>query len=112
MEVEVSMPKFTFGYDVTLNDPLIAMGMPDAFNDRLADLSRISDADLYVDFVNQNTYVDVNEEGTEAAAVTSVGIATRSGPPSITIDKPFIFAIRERTTNTLLFIGKVTDPTK
>jgi serpin B len=63
-----------------------------------------------VDFVKQNTFVDVNEEGTEAAAVTAIGIKEVSMPPSILIDRPFIFAIRERTTNTLLFIGKVENP--
>jgi serpin B len=84
--------------------------MVDAFEPYLADLSGISDADIYVDFVKQNTYVDVNEEGTEAAAVTTIGIKEVSMPPSVMVDKPFIFAIRERMTNTLLFIGKVESP--
>ena len=110
--VEVSLPKFKFSYEKCLNDQLKAMGMLDAFNPSLADLSGIADASIYVNFVKQNTFVDVNEEGTEAAAVTTIGIDATSMPePTIFIvDKPFVFAIRERTTNTLMFIGQVTDP--
>jgi len=110
-EAEMIMPKFKFDYEKYLNDQLKSMGMLDAFEPELADLSGISDADIYVDFVKQNTFVDVNEEGTEAAAVTTIGIKEVSMPPTFTVDKPFIFAIRERTTNTLLFIGKVENPT-
>jgi serpin B len=105
------MPKFGFEYEKVLNDQLKAMGMTDAFDARMADLSGISDADLFVSFVKQNTFVDVNEEGTEAAAVTTIGIeVTSARPPAFTVDKPFIFAIRERTTNTLLFMGGVMNP--
>jgi serpin B len=84
--------------------------MIDAFDPSLADLSGISDEDIFVSFVKQNTFVEVNEEGTEAAAVTTIGIDLTSLPGSFYVDKPFIFAIRERTTNTLLFIGKVERP--
>ncbi|MBK9389043.1 MAG: serpin family protein [Bacteroidetes bacterium] len=110
----VFMPKFKFSYEKLLNSQLKSMGMTDAFDDNLANLSGISDARLYVDFVKQNTFVEINEEGTEAAAVTTIGIGlTSAGPqqtPTFIIDKPFIFAIRERTTNTLLFIGQVVNP--
>jgi len=110
----VSMPKFSFDYETLLNDQLQALGMLDAFSPALADLSGISDANIFVDFVKQNTFVDVNEKGTEAAAVTTVGVnVTSIGPtlpPMFIVDKPFAFAIRERTTNTLLFIGSVVDP--
>jgi serine protease inhibitor len=109
-EAEMIMPKFKFEYEKYLNDQLKSLGMLDAFDPYLADLSGISDGDIFIDFVKQNTFVDVNEEGTEAAAVTTIGIKEVSMPPSFTIDKPFIFAIRERTTNTLLFIGKVENP--
>ena len=88
--------------------------MIDAFSDFRADLSGISDNQIYVDFVKQNTFVEVDEEGTEAAAVTTIGISLTSvgdpQPNQFIIDKSFIFAIRERTTNTLLFIGQVIDP--
>lgn len=109
-EIEVTMPRFKFEFEKVLNDQLMAMGMTDAFNSSLADLSGISDADIFVSFVKQNTFVDVNEEGTEAAAVTTIGIDITSGPQPFNVNKPFIFAIRERTTNTLLFIGKVENP--
>jgi len=109
--MEVTMPRFKFEYEKKLNEQLEDMGMTNAFIPELADLSNISDEQLFVNFVKQNTFVDVNEEGTEAAAVTTVGIGeTSAGPNPFTVDKPFIFAIRERTTNTLLFIGKVENP--
>lgn len=109
-ETMVQLPKFKFDYEKKLNDQLIEMGMVDAFSPMAADLSGISDADIFVSFVKQNTFVEVNEEGTEAAAVTIIGIELTSVGPSFVVDKPFIFAIRERTTNTLLFIGGVTNP--
>lgn len=110
----VFMPKFKFSYEKLLNNQLKSMGMTDAFEEYLANLSGISDSRLYVDFVKQNTFVEVNEEGTEAAAVTTIGINLTSAgpqnPPTFIIDKPFVFVIRERTTNTLLFIGQVENP--
>ena len=109
----VFMPKFKFSYEKYLNDQLISMGMVDAFIPYQADLSGISGNSIYVDFVKQNTFVEVDEEGTEAAAVTTIGINLTSMPPQpqqFVIDKSFIFAIRERTTNTLLFIGQVVNP--
>ncbi|MHC1705589.1 MAG: serpin family protein [Tenuifilaceae bacterium] len=110
----VSLPKFKFSYEKQLNQQLSDMGMVDAFSPSLANLSGIADANIFVSFVKQNTFVEVNEEGTEAAAVTTIGIeltSIPSGPPSFTVNKPFVFAIRERTTNTILFIGKVVNPT-
>ncbi|KAF0201807.1 MAG: serpin [Bacteroidetes bacterium] len=107
---ELYMPKFKFSYEKLLNDQLKAMGMLDAFDAYMADLSGIADADLFVSFVKQNTFVDVNEEGTEAAAVTTIGVDVTSLPEPLIINKPFVFAIRERMTNSLLFIGKVELP--
>lgn len=112
-ELTVYMPKYKFSYEKYLNDQLQSMGMLDAFNPGLANLSGISDASIYVSFVKQNTFVEVDEIGTEAAAVTTIGIETTSFPPQpreFVIDKPFVFAIRERTTNALLFIGQVVNP--
>lgn len=107
---EITLPKFKFDFEKMLNEQLKSLGMTDAFNPYTANLSGISDASIYVSFVKQNTYVDVNEEGTEAAAVTTIGIDYTSIPESVVVNKPFIFAIRERTSNTLLFIGKVEMP--
>lgn len=112
-ELTVYMPKFKFSYEKFLNDQLKSMGMIDAFIPDVANLSGISDASIYVNFVKQNTFVEVDEKGTEAAAVTTIGVYATSFPPQpreFVIDKPFVFAIRERTTNTLLFIGQVTNP--
>jgi serpin B len=109
-ELMVMVPKFSFSYEKILNDQLKALGMTDAFNPELADLSGISDEDIFVSFVKQNTFVDVNEEGTEAAAVTTIGIELTSLPDFFAVDKPFIFAIREQSTNTLLFLGNVMTP--
>ncbi len=109
--VEIAMPKFKFEFERKLNDDLIGLGMVKAFGP--ADFSKINpEADLYIDFVKHNSFVEVNEEGTEAAAVTVVGIVEVSMPPEPTFipfvaDRPFLFAIRETTTNTILFMGKV-----
>ncbi len=113
-ETSVMMPRFGFEYDTYLNNQLRSLGMVDAFEPYLADLSGISDWDIFVSFVKQNTFVEVGEEGTEAAAVTTIGIDVTSvdpdSPPRFHVDQPFVFAIRERTTNTLLFIGSVSRP--
>ncbi|MBW6500901.1 MAG: hypothetical protein K0B05_05855 [Bacteroidales bacterium] len=86
--------------------------MVDAFSPSQANLSGITDGSVYVSFVKQDTFVEVDEEGTEAAAVTTIAIydSMPSEPPQFVIDKSFVFAIRERTTNTLLFIGQVINP--
>ncbi len=109
-EIDVLMPKFKFSNEKYLNDQLQSMGMIDAFSYIDADLSGIADDNIFVSFVKQNTFVEVNEEGTEAAAVTSVGITVTSLAHNFNINKPFIFVIRERTSNTLIFIGKVMNP--
>jgi serpin B len=109
-EILVNLPRFKFEYEKVLNDQLKALGMEDAFVPYVADLSGISDEELFVSFVKQNTFVEVNEEGTEAAAVTTIGVDVVSMPPHFFANKPFIFAIRERTTNTLLFMGTVMNP--
>jgi len=110
-DVSVSLPQFSFEYEKRLNDQLQGLGMEDAFNAAVADLSGISDVDLFVSFVKQNTFIEVNEEGTEAAAVTTIGIELTSLPgEEFIVNKPFVFAIREQTTNTILFIGQVVEP--
>lgn len=106
--VDVYLPKFRLEYTRTLNDDLKALGMIDAF--AAADFTRMSASrglDLYIQFVKQKTFVDVNEEGTEAAAATAVGIGLTSASPNFVVDRPFIFAIRERLSGTILFMGKI-----
>lgn len=112
VEYNVLLPKFKFKYEKYLNDNLRLLGMTDAFNGS-ADFSNLSDVPTFISFVKQNTFVDVNEEGTEAAAVTTIGFIRTSaggGTPTVHFDRPFAFVIRERTTNTLLFIGTVYNP--
>lgn len=112
-EIPLSLPKFTVEYGEMLNDVLKAMGMSVAFSGG-ADLSGIAGepGDLYISDVRHKTYIEVNEEGTEAAAATSVGISRTSLGPSMIVNRPFIFAIRESHSGAVLFIGKVADPTK
>ena len=109
------MPKFTMRWEALLNDPLQALGMRQAFLGNVADFTRMSRAagdHLYISKVKQKSFVDVHEEGTEAAAVTSVEIRVTCacGPQVIRIDRPFIFAIRERFSGTILFLGKIVRP--
>jgi serpin B len=115
----VELPRFTLEYERTLNDDLIALGMTDAFSDVNADFTRLTPLDLpagegppwvFVSEVKQKTFLDVDEEGTTAAAATSVGVALTSAPMPIRFDRPFLFAIRERLTGTILFIGVIGDP--
>jgi serpin B len=63
---------------------------------------------VFITRVTQKTFVEVNEEGTEAAAATSVGIGVTSMPPTVQVDRPFLIAIRERFAGTILFLGQVT----
>ncbi len=104
--VQLWLPRFEIEWDGVLNDPLAAMGMPGAFQPG-ADFSRMFEAaDPWIDEVKQKSFVRVDEEGTEAAAVTSVSMAT-SMPPLVRADRPFLFAIRERLSGAILFVGAV-----
>jgi len=107
----LTLPKFTFDYDVRLDPALDRMGMGIAFVPFLADFTRIADrADLHITRVGQKAFIDVHELGTEAAAATVVGTGVTSAPPRITFDRPFHFMIRERASGTILFLGRVGDP--
>jgi len=105
----VSLPKFKLSYERELKDDLMAIGMRVPFVEGGADFTRMSPAgrDLFIAFVKHKTFVDVNEEGTEAAAVTNTGIGVVSAPPCLCVNRPFIFAIRERFSGTILFMGKI-----
>jgi serpin B len=108
------MPKFRFDFGKRLNDALHDAGMGIAFVPHQADFDRIAVVEpdeLYISRVEHKTFIAVDEDGTEAAAATAVGIGVTSLPPSIRIDRPFLFAIRERSLGTLLFVGRVGDPT-
>jgi serpin B len=107
----VYLPKFTLEDKLTLNEVLKSLGMEIAFAPREADFTNMFSGvnDAYIDRVEHKTFLDVNEEGTEAAAVTSVGIGVVSDN-SFRVNRPFILVIRERLSGTILFIGKVMDP--
>lgn len=117
-DVSLVMPKFKLEYEKNLNNTLQVLGMGVAFDPEFADFSRMAPLEilgvnLYIGEVVHKTFVEVNEEGTEAAAVTSVGVVATSVPPPpipFTIDRPFFFAIRDNQTKTVLFMGVVVDP--
>lgn len=116
--VTVNMPKFSTGYSVYLTDALKAMGMTDAFDPDLADLTgagRGVDGPLYISYVFQRVKVDVDEEGTEAAAVTEIATAEGCALPAdepivLTFDKPFVYAIVDTETGVPLFTGVMENP--
>lgn len=113
LETRIVMPKFTIEWEMELNDVLKAMGMPSAFA-LDADFSNItSPSKLCISYVKQKTFVGVYEEGTEAAAVTIVEIAESASPdltPEMILNRPFLFAIREKASGAILFLGKMDEP--
>jgi serpin B len=112
-EVYVYIPRFKNEAKYTLNNELIAMGMKLPFTDA-ANFTGIADTRLMVSEVIHKTYIDVNEDGTEAAAVTNIGLVSTATPefPVFRADRPFLYAIRERSTGVILFIGILGNPEK
>jgi serpin B len=112
-EVTISLPKFTLTESYNLENTLQSMGMTQAFSDQ-ADFSGITGKpDLKISKVLHKAFIEVNEEGTEAAAATGVVMVEKSARHeklSFTADHPFIFFIRENTTGTILFMGRVARP--
>ncbi len=110
--VNLYMPRFTIEYEKELKDVLTALGMGIAFNPS-ADFTNINrKGGIWIDDVTHFTYVQVDEEGTEAAAVTVVEMVrvTGGGTPVMRIDRPFFFVIHENQNDTILFMGKVMNP--
>lgn len=114
--VDAGLPMFTTTYQTELTDALRALGVTDAFEAEVADFSPMGESDdgpLYVSQVVHKTYVDVNEEGTRAAAVTSVGMDGASGTPDnpvvneVILDRPFVYLIVDQQTMTPIFMGVV-----
>jgi serine protease inhibitor len=112
VEVDLALPKFKLAVDFQLGAPLAAMGMGIAFNPQRANFSRIGSGELYLSYVKQDVFIDVNEEGTEAAAVTQVGVGVTSLPQRevVHLDRPFAFFLRERLSGTILFAGIIEHP--
>lgn len=108
------MPRFTLRYGADLKPPLVAMGLKDAWSTD-ADFSGMSSNRLFLSKVKHQSFVEVNEQGTEAAAVTTSVMALasfRNEPPpfQMIVDRPFLFLISDRVTGSILFIGAVYDP--
>jgi serine protease inhibitor len=109
-EVELSMPRFELEYELVLNDVLIALGMGAAFS-AAADFTGINLAGgLFITMVKHKTYVKVNEEGTEAAAVTSVTIEDSAVGTFMNVDRPFLFVIHDKNSKAMMFMGKIVNP--
>jgi serpin B len=114
-EVDLRLPRFKIAYAADLVAPLKQLGMPTAFARDGADFSGINaEHDLSLSIVRQKAFIEVNEEGTEAAAATGAGMVAFAVelPQRFIADHPFLFLIRDRLTGSPLFLGRVTDPTK
>lgn len=112
-KIPVQLPKFEMKYEIKYNDILKAMGMEIAFDAYSADFSGIADMspqNLFISEVKHKTFIRVDEKGTEAAAVTSVGMMPTSMPQPMIVNRPFVFIIHERESGTNLFMGKVMNP--
>ena len=114
---EVVLPRFTLTYDLTMNEVLKKMGMERAFDPGRADFSGIVAGDMWINRVRHKSWVEVNERGTEAAAVTVVeGVASSDvshvarNPFRLVVDRPFLCVVRDRMTGLVLFLGVVTHP--
>jgi len=110
------LPQFSFGASMALNGALATLGMPDAFGSGRADFSRMGTANgqpLFLSLVKQNTFIDVTPLGTRAGAATVVAAEAGGAPPSrtVTLDRPFVFAIVDSATNLPLFLGVVNSVT-
>jgi serpin B len=108
-EVALSFPRMSLEYEIELKDVLKTLGLELIFDPYQADFSGISEKQLFVSMVKQKATLDVNEEGSEAAAVTVIEVMTSSGEPSenlsLTLNRPFLFFIKEKSTGLILFEG-------
>ncbi len=114
--VNVALPRFKIEAQFGLNDPLIALGMRDAFNPGRADFSGMTGTrDLFVSAVVHKAFIEVNEKGTEAAAATAAvmrltAMPVAEEPAVFRADRPFLFALRDRGSGVVLFLGRVARP--
>jgi len=111
--IKLKMPRFKISYSIKMNEILKDMGMRSAFDSKDAEFSQLSNVPIYITTALQRAQIEVNEEGTEAAASTAVGgMVTSPGPPSggvaeFYMDRPFMYFIREISTGTIFFMGKI-----
>ena len=114
-KLKLTIPKFTIEAQLDLKETLTRMGVTDLFDQQAADLSGVSKKkDLHVSSIRQRTFIQVNEKGTEAAAVTSLSIAKNLNLPAqpFVANHPFVFIIRDNTNQVILFAGIITNPNK
>lgn len=111
-ELEVFLPRFSLSSDFKMNDVLQSMGLVDIFDERKSNLSNISKHLVYVSNVVHKAVIEVNEEGTVAAAAAGAEITYLSLTPQFYVNRPFVFLIVDKTTNTLLFCGQIRNPAK
>jgi len=110
-DVRLTMPKFNFKSEVSLKTELQSLGVIDAFNEGVADFSAMDGTtNLFVQSAIHKAFITVEESGVEAGAFTGISIGTTSAPPSIVINKPFLFMIRDKVNGSILFLGRVLDP--
>lgn len=115
-EGTILLPKFQLEYEAILNDTLSQLGMATAFDEENADFSKMIETDdpLWISQVKQKTFIDVNEQGTEAAAATSVEMETTSAPINepfhMEVNRPFFIAITDDETDAILFMGLISNP--
>ena len=110
--IKVSLPRFKFEFASELSTTLQMLGMTDAF-DKRADFSGMGPKGLFISAILHKAFIAVDENGTEASAATIVIVALTAimqPPKEITIDRPFIFAIRDSQTGSILFLGRVLNP--
>jgi serpin B len=116
--IRVDLPKFRLGYGTRrLNDALKSLGMGVAFDGEAANfngIARVDPENLFLSFVDHKAVIEVNEKGTEAAAATNVGIGLTAAPSYETfiVNRPFFFVIRDDRSGSILFMGKIVDPTQ
>ena len=109
---DLYLPRFKFSSETALNDILSSLGMPGAFNDT-ADFSGINGArDLRIQAVVHKAIIEVDEKGTTASAATGVAVGVTSVPPTLVVDRPFLFFVRHKSTGAILFQGRVVDPSR
>lgn len=114
--IDISMPKFSYDYDLKLKDDLINLGITEAFDKNIADFSNISSERLYLNDALHKANIDFTEEGVKAAAVTVMAImdtaliTDTNKPVEIKINKPFIYLIRDKGTGEIWFVGTVYEP--
>ncbi|KAG7321948.1 hypothetical protein KOW79_014806 [Hemibagrus wyckioides] len=109
-KIRLSLPKFTAEMKMDLKSPLCALGITDIFTEGKADFRLLSSEPLHISNALQKIKIEVNEDGTKAAAATTAILMARSSPPVVIIDRPFLFFIKHNSTGTILFAGQINKP--